>query len=461
MSSRLERLPPELTIERLKRTMVVTVRGVHSPLVPWATTIAAASTGIGAVVNDYHGTVQPSVSHLCGSYAELVAAISRETQYHYLDSQFLEEDYAAVCQGDIDPTYLVIANAPQDALAALPPRRAASGRVLWAIVGPGAAYVELARNVEVARARIASIQHLGTVPPGPRELAMVAAGTVVHEATLRSPGPGNVDFRPLAYYAPHCPRRVDVPHDLADVHAAASTPMDNWAHFGGKKALLIGASGLGSPIGVLIAADKGVDLTVLDRGRVKRTNLNRTFAYTAEDIGAPKGVAFARQAERFNPTGQFQGAQVEILAQTDIPSTARWDAIVCAPDNDPVRVQAARAARGSSIVYATGATSPTSGYVVVQTPGGPCFECQTQTDTKSGDRSPPPSCMQVEPSVCASNVITAGTLVAELRNALGSVRAPQKIRFHGGRASGNYLVRKATPAACAHGRAEETLAATE
>ena len=69
----------------------------------------------------------------------------------------------------------------------------------------------------------------------------------------------------------------------------------------GAKVLMVGAGGLGSPVGFYLSAVGVGKLTVVDDDRVDLTNLQRQVIHRVEDIGRPKVESAAEKMAALNP----------------------------------------------------------------------------------------------------------------------------------------------------------------
>src|SRR5262245_2861133 len=67
------------------------------------------------------------------------------------------------------------------------------------------------------------------------------------------------------------------------------------------KVLCIGSGGLGSPIGLYLAAAGIGTLGVVDFDVVDVTNLQRQIAHTTHDVGRPKVVSISEKMKAMNP----------------------------------------------------------------------------------------------------------------------------------------------------------------
>src|SRR5580700_2374553 len=68
------------------------------------------------------------------------------------------------------------------------------------------------------------------------------------------------------------------------------------------KVLMIGAGGLGAPLGLYLAAAGVGRLGIVEFDNVDQTNLQRQITFTTQDIGRPKALAAQERLAAMNPT---------------------------------------------------------------------------------------------------------------------------------------------------------------
>ncbi|NBY04410.1 MAG: molybdopterin biosynthesis protein MoeB, partial [Betaproteobacteria bacterium] len=72
------------------------------------------------------------------------------------------------------------------------------------------------------------------------------------------------------------------------------------------RALIIGAGGLGSPVGLYLAASGVGHITVVDHDQVDLTNLQRQIAHNTASLGHDKATSAASAMLALNPEVQVQ-----------------------------------------------------------------------------------------------------------------------------------------------------------
>lgn len=142
------------------------------------------------------------------------------------------------------------------------------------------------------------------------------------------------------------------------------------------KVVLVGAGGLGSPVGYYLAAAGVGTIGVVDGDRVELSNLQRQIAHTTGRLGALK-VESARSAwEGLNPDVTVVPHAERLSAANARAILGDYDLVVECSDNFPTRflVNDACVLLGKTLV--SGAVYRFEGQVLVVRPGaGPCYRC--------------------------------------------------------------------------------------
>ncbi len=143
-----------------------------------------------------------------------------------------------------------------------------------------------------------------------------------------------------------------------------------------SKVLLIGAGGLGSPIGVYLAAAGIGTLGIIDDDVVDLSNLQRQILHGTSDIGIPKTKSAAASITEMNPDVKVIPYNERINSQNAFQILEQYDLIVDGCDNFPTRylLNDACVMLGKPIVH--GSIFQFEGQVTVLYPGkGPCYRC--------------------------------------------------------------------------------------
>jgi adenylyltransferase/sulfurtransferase len=141
------------------------------------------------------------------------------------------------------------------------------------------------------------------------------------------------------------------------------------------KVLLLGAGGLGSPVGLYLAA-AGVGLIgVADPDKVEISNLHRQIVHGFDTLGLPKTLSAAEALGEINP-----GLKVALHPEGFTPENAadlvaRYDVVVDGTDNFATRFLAADACVLGSRPLVHGSVLREAGQVGVFLPGSGCYRC--------------------------------------------------------------------------------------
>ncbi len=189
------------------------------------------------------------------------------------------------------------------------------------------------------------------------------------------------------------------------------------------KVLLVGAGGLGAPLGLYLAAAGVGRLGLVDFDVVDFTNLQRQVTFSTSDVGRPKLEAAKERLSSLNPEIQIDTYETKLTSQNALEILRDYDIIVDGTDNFPTRylVNDACVLLGKPNVY--GSIFRFEGQATVfGYPGGPCYRCLYP-------EPPPPGLV---PS-CAE-----GGVLGVLPGIVGAIQAMETIKLILGR--GDVLV---------------------
>jgi adenylyltransferase/sulfurtransferase len=144
----------------------------------------------------------------------------------------------------------------------------------------------------------------------------------------------------------------------------------------GARVLLVGAGGLGSPLGLYLAAAGIGHLGLVDFDSVDESNLQRQVLYGESDIGRPKLEAAAERLSEINPHCHVQAHPVRLDSSNALDIIAGYEVVVDGSDNFPTRylVNDACVLAGKPNVY--GSIFRFEGQVsVFWGAEGPCYRC--------------------------------------------------------------------------------------
>ena len=152
--------------------------------------------------------------------------------------------------------------------------------------------------------------------------------------------------------------------------------LEGQARLKSTSVLLVGAGGLGSPLGMYLAAAGVGRIGLVDFDRVDETNLQRQILYGQSDIGRAKLAAAVERLEEINPLIELEPHEVRLDSSNALEIIERYDIVVDGSDNFPTRylVNDACVLAGKPDVY--GSIYRFEGQVAVFWGArGPCYRC--------------------------------------------------------------------------------------
>ncbi len=142
------------------------------------------------------------------------------------------------------------------------------------------------------------------------------------------------------------------------------------------KVFIVGAGGLGCPVGYYLAAAGVGTIALIDNDSVEISNLQRQIAHSVNTIGMPKVESAKRTFEALNPDVNVVAFQKRISKDDILDLIKDYDVVVDGSDNFPTRylVNDACVMAGKPLV--SGAILRFEGQVTTIVPGdGPCYRC--------------------------------------------------------------------------------------
>ncbi|HVO73428.1 MAG TPA: molybdopterin-synthase adenylyltransferase MoeB [Ignavibacteriaceae bacterium] len=180
------------------------------------------------------------------------------------------------------------------------------------------------------------------------------------------------------------------------------------------KVLMIGAGGLGSPLGMYLGAAGVGTLGIVDFDVVDETNLHRQLLHSTNDIGRSKLESAKETIKLINPNVDVLTFETRLTCENALEILKEFDVIVDGTDNFPTRylVNDACVLLGKPNVY--GSIFRFEGQVTVfDAKQGPCYRCLYPAP-------PPPGLV---PS-CAE-----GGVLGVLPGIIGSLQALETIKI--------------------------------
>ncbi len=148
------------------------------------------------------------------------------------------------------------------------------------------------------------------------------------------------------------------------------------AKIANAKVFMIGAGGLGSPVGYYLAAAGVGTIAIVDNDTVEMSNLQRQIAHSVTTIGMPKVESAKRTFQALNPDVNIVDLK-QRLSKDDILDLIRdYDIVIDGSDNFPTRYLVNDACVMAKKPLVSGAILRFEGQVTTIVPGeGPCYRC--------------------------------------------------------------------------------------
>src|ERR1700726_2843159 len=142
------------------------------------------------------------------------------------------------------------------------------------------------------------------------------------------------------------------------------------------KVLMVGAGGLGAPLGLYLASAGVGRLGIVDFDVVDFTNLQRPITFSSSDVGRPKIQAAKERLAGMNPQIRIDTYETRLTSSNALDLFREYDIIVDGTDNFPTRylVNDACVLLNKPNVY--GSIFRFEGQAsIFAYPGGPCYRC--------------------------------------------------------------------------------------
>ncbi len=174
------------------------------------------------------------------------------------------------------------------------------------------------------------------------------------------------------------------------------------------KVFIVGAGGLGSPVGFYLTAAGVGTLAIIDNDDVELSNLHRQIAHSVKTLGNPKVESAKKKFESLNPNVHVIAIKQRLKKDNIIELIRDYDIVVDCSDNFPTRFLVNDACVMSKKPLVTGSIFRFEGQLTVVIPGdGPCYRCLFE-------EPPPPGALPSPSEVGLLGVIPGviGTLQA-------------------------------------------------
>jgi adenylyltransferase/sulfurtransferase len=186
------------------------------------------------------------------------------------------------------------------------------------------------------------------------------------------------------------------------------------------RVLMVGAGGLGSPVGMYLAAAGVGHLGIVDFDTVEFSNLHRQILHDTDGVGRSKLASARDRLEAINPGVEVEAHETRLTSENALEIFEGYDLVIDGSDNFPTRylVNDASVLTGIPSVY--GAIFRFDGQAsVFGTEEGPCYRCLF--------REPPPA--GLVPSCAEAGVLGI------LPGLVGTIQATEAIKMILGRGS--------------------------
>jgi adenylyltransferase/sulfurtransferase len=142
------------------------------------------------------------------------------------------------------------------------------------------------------------------------------------------------------------------------------------------KVFIIGAGGLGCPVGYYLAAAGVGTIALIDNDTVELSNLQRQIAHSVKTLGAYKADSAQKTFEALNPDVRVHAIKERINSKNILDLIRDYDVVVDGSDNFPTRYLVNDACVMLRKPLVSGAILRFEGQVTTIVPGeGPCYRC--------------------------------------------------------------------------------------
>jgi molybdopterin/thiamine biosynthesis adenylyltransferase len=142
------------------------------------------------------------------------------------------------------------------------------------------------------------------------------------------------------------------------------------------RVLMVGAGGLGAPVGYYLAAAGVGKIGIIDGDHVELSNLQRQVVHSMADLGKNKALSAKETMQALNPAVEVTTYEERVTSKNIFSFLEGYDIVVDGSDNFPTRylVNDACVLKGKPLSY--GAVFRFTGQVMTILPGnGPCYRC--------------------------------------------------------------------------------------
>ncbi len=142
------------------------------------------------------------------------------------------------------------------------------------------------------------------------------------------------------------------------------------------KVFIVGAGGLGSPVGYYLTAAGVGTIAMVDSDNVELSNLQRQIAHSVRTLGKPKVESAKMSFESLNPEVNIVAIKERLTKDNILDLIKDYDIVVDCSDNFATRFLVNDASVLAKKPLITGAIFKFEGQLTAVIPGeGPCYRC--------------------------------------------------------------------------------------
>ncbi len=180
------------------------------------------------------------------------------------------------------------------------------------------------------------------------------------------------------------------------------------------RVFVVGAGGLGSPVGYYLSAAGVGKIGIIDNDNVDLSNLQRQIAHSVRTLGKPKVESAKDTFKSLNPDVQIVAIKDRLKKDNIFGLIEDYDIVVDCSDNFATRFLVNDACVIKKKPLITGAIFQFEGQLTVIIPGeGPCYRCLFE--------EPPPSGAMPAPSEVG--------LLGVIPGVIGTLQAAEVLKF--------------------------------
>jgi molybdopterin/thiamine biosynthesis adenylyltransferase len=179
------------------------------------------------------------------------------------------------------------------------------------------------------------------------------------------------------------------------------------------KVLIVGAGGLGAPVGLYLAAAGVGRIGVIDADVVDLSNLQRQVIHFTSDVGVPKVESAKAKMQAINPEVQVDTYHEFLDSSNALDIIKEYDFVVDGTDNFPVKFLINDACVMAGKPFSHGGILRFNGQTFTHVPGSACYRCMFKEPPPVGAV---PTCSQ------------AGVLGA-IAGMLGTIQAAETLKY--------------------------------